>query len=335
MNKKLKFSIITPSFNQAPYLEETILSVSNQNYPNVEHIVIDGGSTDLSQEIIERYKDRFTYWVSEPDNGQSQAINKGFARATGDILLWLNSDDILMPGALDKINDAFNQHPEIEFIHGKSLLFGEGRKEMIVGELLPEMGAHYLATMPFPQPSSYFRKSLWDKIGPLNEKLHFGMDYEYLVRSVLSGASLLHLNEVLSGYRLHGKSKTQTQTPFALEWSAVFSKLLRSVDDTSALIQYMDSAGIYEPGEDKFASLNPPPLPLLSRALLFHLETEAHYYYGAADLKKTNSILRTIRSIDPEFYKRNGLLRLAIKARYLPAFLIHLLRKLTRPHYKV
>src|SRR5688572_2633651 len=117
-----KISIITPSYNQGEYIEKTILSVLEQNYPNLEYIIIDGGSTDNSTEIIRKYADRITYWISEPDKGQSDAINKGLKLATGDIVNWLNSDDYYEPGALFKVAEAFN-NPEVNVFAGRSHLF--------------------------------------------------------------------------------------------------------------------------------------------------------------------------------------------------------------------
>src|SRR5690606_28750520 len=124
MSNLPKISIITPSYNQSNFLEETILSVINQNYPNLEFFVIDGGSTDHSVEIIKQYENKIDFWVSEKDNGQSHAINKGFKRATGTIITWLNSDDVLTPGILHKIAEKFSQLPDdVGLIYGGTTLF--------------------------------------------------------------------------------------------------------------------------------------------------------------------------------------------------------------------
>src|SRR5450759_2806690 len=117
----MKISVITPSYNQGQFLEETILSVINQNYPNLEYFIIDGGSTDNSIEIIKKYEKHLTYWVSEKDNGQAHAINKGFKKATGDIVCWINSDDLLIQGAINTISNYFSRNPDVQFINGYTL----------------------------------------------------------------------------------------------------------------------------------------------------------------------------------------------------------------------
>ncbi|NVO00781.1 MAG: glycosyltransferase, partial [Geobacteraceae bacterium] len=126
-----KITIVTPSYNQGRFLEKTILSVLDQGYPNLEYIVIDGGSTDESVEIIKKYADRLTYWVSEPDRGQSHAINKGFERATGEIFGWLNSDDWYHPGALQAVAEAFAANPDVGAVVGAGEMVDEEGKQLI------------------------------------------------------------------------------------------------------------------------------------------------------------------------------------------------------------
>lgn len=330
MASKLSISVITPSFNQGSFLEETIQSVAAQNYPLLEHLVIDGGSSDQSVQILQKYNVQLTYWVSEPDRGQSHAINKGLQRATGQIVMWLNSDDVLLPGALARISEIFSAQPGVDFIHGKSVLFGDVSKELTLGEGLSEMESRYLATIPFPQPSSFFRKSLSDMLGPLNEELDYGMDYEYLVRAVLTGTKPFAVNEFFSKYRLHANSKTKDKIQFSIEWSGVFSKMLRSVGNADDLIQQMQAAGVYHEGDDRFPVTFFPDKITLQQALLFHLQTQANYYYSALDFNKTRPILQTIRRISPDFYRSQKLQTLNFKSRYLPKPLITLLRNLTR-----
>ena len=120
-----KISIVTPSYNQSQFLERTILSVLNQNYPNLEYLIIDGGSTDGSVEIIRKYEKYLAYWVSEKDNGQADAINRGFQKSTGKILAWLNSDDIYLPGTLLKVSETFNKNPEVDLIFSNIFFIDE------------------------------------------------------------------------------------------------------------------------------------------------------------------------------------------------------------------
>lgn len=180
-----KISIVTPSYNQAAFIERTILSILNQEYPNLEYIIIDGGSTDGSLEIIKKYADRLSYWVSEKDAGMYDAVNKGFARSTGDIMGWLNSDDILMPHALASIAEVFNSYPGINWITGLPVTIDED--DRIVGiNYAKSWSRNSLLSGSFQwiqQESTYWRRSLWERAGSkVDVSYPLAGDFELWVR---------------------------------------------------------------------------------------------------------------------------------------------------------
>lgn len=215
-----RISIVTPSLNQANYLERTILSVLGQDYPNLEYIIIDGGSTDGSVDIIRRYSDRLAYWVSEPDTGQAAAINKGFRIATGDILAWLNADDEYEPNALWSVGRVFAEHPDIDVVYGNTVLVNT--RGETVGRILsvPWSRRGYLyGTVNVHQPSTFWRRALWERVGGVREDLHYVFDGELFERFVQAGATFLYLSMHLTRYRLHDESKTVSQQRgFDAEW---------------------------------------------------------------------------------------------------------------------
>ncbi len=326
-NNHLKISIITPSFNQGKYIEECILSVMNQNYPNLEHIIIDGGSTDSTLEIIKRYESNLTFWVSEKDTGQSQAINKGLKIANGEIVTWLNSDDLYLPNTLNKVNEIFQKNPAISLLHGNSILFGMNKKERRIEPSTNHLREKYLAYIPFPQPSSFFKKKILDKTGFLDEGLHYGMDYDLLVRIALN-FEILQTNEVFSKYRIHSESKTKKGINFAKDWSIVFSKVLRSVPKSEHLIKALENINLYNSAIDKYAVTKLPENIKLS--FLYFLNIQMHYYYEALELKKASQLASLIKDLNIDFYKSEKVKQISSKSNYLNPALITLLRNFTR-----
>lgn len=208
-----KISIVTPSLNQSQFLERTILSVLNQNYPNLEYIIIDGGSTDGSVEIIRKYEKYLAYWVSEPDSGQANAINKGFQKSTGEILAWLCSDDIYSPGSLMKISPACTKN-RADLVYGNTYLINEMDK--IIGE---HRNVRYSKLFPKPaiiagifsisQPSMFWRRELFKKVGVINEKLCNVFDNDLIIKFLLANAKIIHVRDFISCERLHPDRKTQ------------------------------------------------------------------------------------------------------------------------------
>jgi glycosyltransferase involved in cell wall biosynthesis len=204
---------MTPSYNQGRFLEETIRSVLLQGYPNLEYIVIDGGSADNSTEIIRKYDPWLAYWVSEPDRGQSHAINKGFTQATGEVFAWLNSDDVYLPGAIPTIASAYRSAPE-SIVAAPVLNVQHG-----VGGIQPT-NLHKpvnLCLEPFVkfwdeqsvwhQPGIFFPRQAWHVAGGLDETLRYAMDYDLLCR-ILRHASVTYVTDTVALFRLHGQSKT-------------------------------------------------------------------------------------------------------------------------------
>jgi glycosyltransferase involved in cell wall biosynthesis len=207
----LKFSIITPSFNQARFLERTITSVLEQPYPKFEYIIIDGGSNDSSREIIQKYQKKLAYWISEPDKGQTDAINKGFARATGDIFAWLNSDDTYMRGFLPQVASFFEKHPDAVAVYSNANFIDEN--DRIIGRF-PAAQTDYKKLkqgyVHIPQQACFFRADLWRKVGPLDPNIFFAMDYDLWVRLSREG-DLFYLPEFTwANFRLHSDAKTIT-----------------------------------------------------------------------------------------------------------------------------
>ena len=203
-----KVSIVTPSFNQAPFLEQTLRSVLEQDYPNLEYIVIDGGSSDGSLEIIHKYADRLAYWQSQPDQGQTDAINQGFARASGEILAWLNSDDLLLPGAVSVAVRALHEHPEAAMVYGDALLINAEGKT--IGKF-PAAQTDYRKLrrgyVHIPQQASFFRADLWRQVAPLDVSFYFAMDYDLWVR-LAALAPLVYVPQLWAAFRLHGAGKS-------------------------------------------------------------------------------------------------------------------------------
>ena len=201
-------SIITPSFNQAAFLEETIQSVLGQTYPNLEYIIVDGGSRDGSQEIIRKYHERLAWWVSEPDRGQTDALNKGFARARGEILAWLNSDDTYLPKAVEQAVTYLQANPLVGMVYGDAALIDEQGK--VIGQF-PARQTDYARLrrgfVHIPQQAAFFRADLWRQVGPLDASFYFAMDYDLWVR--LAKLAPLHYHpQVWANFRLHSSGKS-------------------------------------------------------------------------------------------------------------------------------
>jgi len=179
---QLGFTIVTPSLNQGQFIERTIQSVIDQDYPNLEYFVLDAGSSDDTVEIIRRYEDRIDYWVSQPDGGQSAAINAGWSRGSGEIVAWLNSDDYYLPGSLGMVAAYMTAHPEVLVVYGRADYVDAA------GTPLDELGWPYdrrtmiMSRNVIPQPSTFIRRDALERVGMLDESLHYVMDFEFFLR---------------------------------------------------------------------------------------------------------------------------------------------------------
>lgn len=213
----MKISIITPSFNQAQYLEETILSIKNQRYSDIEHIIIDGGSTDGSIDIIKKYETSLAYWVSEKDSGQVEAINKGFKICKGDIVAWLNSDDLLTSDSLKIVSKVFQEKKPI-WIAGKcEFIDSDGSSQKIYNQEFPDSLVNWIRLLmtghsyQVLQPSIFFTKRILDEIELLETRYNYSFDHEFFLRIFKKFGPPEIINDIISKFRIHGASKTVSE----------------------------------------------------------------------------------------------------------------------------
>lgn len=232
-----KISIVTPSFNQGNFIEETITSVLNQNYPNLEYIIIDGGSTDNTIEVIKKYENHLTYWVSEPDQGQSHAINKGLQKCTGQVFNWLNSDDFLEPGALKHIGEEYRSEPFKALCCQTNVLddsvFSHVRKPSFVGESVEDS----IAQFNINQEGTWWSLDAVKKANGVNQSLHFCMDLDLWFKLLTSSSieSFRSSEQIVSNFRRHSNAKStlesalgQSDSGFVREQLILFNELCPS-----------------------------------------------------------------------------------------------------------
>jgi glycosyltransferase involved in cell wall biosynthesis len=216
-------SIVTPSFNQAQFLEQTILSVLGQDYPRIEYIVMDGASDDGSVEIIRRHEDRIASWTSERDKGQTDAIRRGFARSTGEILAWLNSDDLLAPSAVRIAVDALRRFPDAGTIYGDRLHIDAKGNVIGINRMPAFYPSMFRRNITLPQETVFFRREAYEKAGGLDESLAFSMDFDLWVR-LAKVAPVRHVPAFLGSYREHAASKSVTPRKYMDEHERVYAK---------------------------------------------------------------------------------------------------------------
>jgi glycosyltransferase involved in cell wall biosynthesis len=204
-------SIITPSFNQVDYLEETILSVLDQDYENIEYIIVDGGSTDGSRDVIRNYEKRLSKWISEDDLGQTDAINKGFAIANGDILAWLNSDDTYLPFAVTEAVGFLEDNPHVGMVYGKAYYVDETGQRVARYPAGPtDYQGLRRGITTIPQQTMFFRSIIWRMVGPLDPSFYYAMDYDLWTR-ISSVSPIGFHNKFMANFRLQSASKSMTE----------------------------------------------------------------------------------------------------------------------------
>ncbi|OQW79958.1 MAG: hypothetical protein BVN35_00845 [Proteobacteria bacterium ST_bin11] len=207
-----KISVIIPSFNQGRFIEKTITSVLSQNYPNLELIIIDGGSADNTIEVIKKHEKHLFYWVSEPDQGQSHALNKGMSKSSGEILTWLNSDDWYLPGTLMHFAEKFRQNPEAGMVVGAGRIVDLAGNEVYYIEPSQNINLESLYDWMiggnFLQPSSAYSRSAWELSGPIDESIHIALDLDLWLRMAKKGVKFISTNDLLSEALSHPNAKT-------------------------------------------------------------------------------------------------------------------------------
>jgi glycosyltransferase involved in cell wall biosynthesis len=203
-----RISLVTPVFNSAKYIEQTIQSVLSQNYPNLEYLIVDGGSTDGTIDIIRRYQDRLSSWISEPDHGMYDALNKGFARTTGDIMGWISATDQYQVGGLAVVGSVFRDLPKVEWITGRPVLFSEEGMTVEVGAVPRWSRQRFLAgaNRYVQQESTFWRRSLWERSGgQVNSARRIAADFELWV-NFFRHAQLYSVDALIGGFRSHSDS---------------------------------------------------------------------------------------------------------------------------------
>lgn len=275
-----KISIITPSFNQGRYIEKTLDSVLAQGYPNLEFIVIDGGSQDETTSILKKYDQYLAYWVSEPDRGQSHAINKGMRRATGDILTWLNSDDWYRPGTLQRFSELLGGNPSAGMVVGAGRILNERGDEIYykvpTATISVESLYEWMDGGNFMQPSSAFTRSAWQAAGPIDENVHMAMDLDLWLRMAKAGVEFLTVDELFADALSHPNAKTTAfESLMVLDCSVVITRhggeshVRKRLEEIGAKLAWYE--GNYE------RIVNHPILRLL-RPILKRLGKEGSYW---------------------------------------------------------
>jgi len=270
-----KISIVTPSYNQGEYIEQTILSVINQNYPNLEFIIIDGGSTDNTVHVVKKYEQHISYWVSEPDKGQSDAINKGLAKCTGDVFNWINSDDYLETGALQRIADAFII-TDADIVCGFTRIFNECSQQNALlhrTELFKTVETT-LVQQRINQPAMFYKLPVIKELGGINPALNYVLDLELWFRYLCcKGQKKIKLiDELIAHFRIHEHSKTNShEERFKDEEKALWHYMLTSLKAGRAWSSFFQGGKIYGP----LISWN---FKAVNRAQLFNELSQQHLY---------------------------------------------------------
>ena len=332
-----KITIVVPSYNQGQFLEETILSVVDQQYPNVELFVVDGGSQDNSADIIKKYQREITWWVSEKDKGQSDAINKGFKKSTGEIITWINSDDLLMPGSLHKVASHFSRLPvSTGLIHGGVIVFSKNRQVETRFTYLPPCRESYVSGMAFSQPAAFFRKKYLDVVGILDNDLHYGMDYDLFMRFSLV-CNFQPVQDIFSKYRLHDQSKSVAENyKFIGDWKKIFAGLCKNLSWNEELA-LLKKTGLYinELAYDRNLFFKPEERIVDSvnrkKATCFHLGHVLRDLYWSGRTDEAKALMKLMRQNFPkDWINEDDRLSVIMSKLRLPGFAISLLRKIKR-----
>jgi glycosyltransferase involved in cell wall biosynthesis len=282
-----RISIVTPSYNQAAYLEVCIQSVLSQQYPRLEFIIIDGGSSDNSVEIIKKYEKHLTYWVSEKDKGQSHAINKGLSRCTGDIFNWLCSDDFLEPGSLWHIGEVFMNNPGALCYSGKLRKFTSSGTRGFYGNMLQQTWEDTLRIRVLKQPAVFFSMKAIKQMGPVNETLHYCMDADWLWKFffLFSQANIFEDDRLIAHYLIHEVSKSGSQgDAFTREDNTIIHYFARSKKQDD-LAEILMMRGIKDGYTFPDELLERVPAKVVRRIVMYYLLRNCTLIYTRRDFE--------------------------------------------------
>jgi len=327
----VKISVITPSFNQGQFIEQTILSVINQNYPNLEYIIIDGGSSDNTLDIIKKYEKYITYWVSEPDKGQSDAINKGLNKASGEIINWLNSDDYYEPNILHIVAKEFENH-SVNVVSGKGRLF---KLNETIGytkgvDVNKNNISKTIGWLRMDQPETFYRSSAVSKMGPLNISLNYLMDRDWWLKYLLIYGvnGIVNINEVLVNFRLHEESKTVSQKQgFDIDHHSIFYALAKEFEFNDMLEGIKKNVNINTSIE---ININSTLSRIdLRKSFSYYFLLRANIYYELNKKQDANFFYNLVKESDLEAEDKALFNKMRFRNK-LPLLFVKLMRKFTR-----